>query len=967
MTENIVESSSSLSAPPRRWLVRLASGFAILVVLFGMLGYFWLPGFAKAKLEEVLTAELKRPVSIESVDVSPYTLTAAVHGFKAGDVLSIGVLRVHVSGTSLFRGVPVVSGVTVEKPELHLVRVAPDRLNVSDIIEAFLAKPESPTPEFSVSNITVSGGRIDWVDQVAGGTQKVEGLTLGIPFVANIPSEVEVYVEPYFAAKINGAPFKLQGKLRPFAKDRDAEVVVALNGLDLTPVGRYVKLPVKLNGLRLDSQLKIAFRQPEGVAAVLDIEGDLALLGLDLDAGAQHVSIDRVDIKGIKVDPLAQRLAIAEISVAKPVAQLLRSKEGRFETGADGTGKSAGAKAAKAGQGGVNKASKPWVWAVGKVEIGDGAARYTDASVKEARPLEISGLALHVGAAESLGTGSIPVDLKAGLNQKGSLAVTGSAHLNGDAELNIDLQGLDLVTLQGWVAERLNVTLTKGDLGFKGVVKLVGGNAMVSGDVALGNFNVLDNQNATDLLRWKQLRLAALNVVSEPFSLAVGDIVLRDFYADILLNSDGHLNLKDIVRTPAAPAVSATTSSAVPAATVATPAEPTPMRFGSVTLSNGRIDFTDKFIKPNYSAHIVDLNGKVGALAAGKLSPVELRGKVDRTAPLEIIGKVDPFTSPIALDLRATARGIDLPSFSTYSGRYIGYAIEKGKLSVDVNYKIEKGELVAENKIFLDQLTFGQKVESKDALDLPVNLAIALLKNSRGEIDIELPVRGSLNDPQFSIGGIIFKVIVNLITKAVTAPFALIGSLFGGGEDISQVPFPSGDAAVGPDVESRLQSIAKAMVDRPGLKLEIVGVADSTMDKDGLKRAALNRKMRAQKLAEQAKRGKSGALEEVTLGPDETAVYLEKLYKAEDFPGKPRNMVGMAKSLPAAEMEALLLANIAAGDAELNALAEDRAERVQAWLTEKGVPVERMFLRSPKVEAGKDPKTAGGRAEFSLR
>ncbi|MDE2586190.1 MAG: hypothetical protein KGN39_12410, partial [Betaproteobacteria bacterium] len=271
--------------------------------------------------------------------------------------------------------------------------------------------------------------------------------------------------------------------------------------------------------------------------------------------------------------------------------------------------------------------------------------------------------------------------------------------------------------------------------------------------------------------------------------------------------------------------------------------------------------------------------------------------------------------------------------------------------------------------VFLDQLTFGQKVESPDALSVPVNLVVALLKNSRGEIDINLPISGSLNDPEFSIGGIIVKVILNLFAKAVTSPFALLGSLFSGGEDLSYLAFEPGRATLSPEMEKRLEAMAKALNDRPALRLEITGHADPAKDKDGLKRAILERKVKSQKLAEQAKGGKSaGSLAEVTLTPEEYPRYLEKAYKAEDFK-KPRNVIGLTKSLPVADMEALMLDHIDAGDAEMQQLAQRRGTRAQAWLVETGgVPLERVFLLAPTVNLDA-PKGApeGGRVDFSLK
>jgi hypothetical protein len=303
--------------------------------------------------------------------------------------------------------------------------------------------------------------------------------------------------------------------------------------------------------------------------------------------------------------------------------------------------------------------------------------------------------------------------------------------------------------------------------------------------------------------------------------------------------------------------------------------------------------------------------------------------------------------------------------FSPYSGKYAGYAIEKGKLSLNVAYKLENNQLAAENHLFIDQFTFGEKVESPDATKLPVNLAISLLKNNRGEIDLNLPISGSLDDPQFSIGGLVIKVIVNLFVKAVTSPFALLGSMFGSGEELSNVEFAAGRASLSDASTKKLEALAKALNERNALKLEITGRADPEADKEGVKQVAIERAMKAEKLKDLKKGGEGQSLDDIEIAPEETKTYLTRAYKEAKFP-KPRNLVGLQKDLPVDEMEKLMLTNLPATADDIRDLATRRAEAVQGWLVEQGkVAPERVFLLPPKVEA--DDKGKASRADFSLK
>ncbi|HQR04631.1 MAG: DUF748 domain-containing protein [Proteobacteria bacterium] len=1005
----------------RRALRVFTAVIAVFFVLFGLAGYFWLPGFAKAKLETILGEQLHRPVTIERIAISPYTLSATMEGFRAGDVLAVKSAHVDISATSLVRRIPVISEVKVEGVNLHLVRESATRLNVSDLLDKWLGKKDdSPTPEFWVSNISLKDGRIELVDKVDGGTQLVSDIALGIPFVANVPSKTEVFVEPHFSARINGAPLTLTGRIRPFATGHDAVVDINLDKFDLTRISAYARLPFRLHSALLGTRIEVRFRKPVDQAPAVTVAGNLDLSGIDLtladpkvrfasealrvqnfeydvmkgratvercslgtgghgglaigDDGAEKRAITLGDavLSGLRVDLSARDIQADSLTLGAPSASITRSGDGRFDL--VDLFASHGETSPASTRPGGNAPPPAWRWSLAKFGLSGGALSFTDAGLPDAPTLHLSDISLD---GTHLASSGAPAEsrLKATVNERGHIDAAGKIGLADGGALTLDLGQVDLVALQGFAGERFNALLTRGALDFRGKVSWREGNVHLDGDGALSDVSILDRINAEDLLRWKQLRIGALTVATAPLAVDVGSVALSNFYAKVLINPEGHLNLRDILKpasrepAPAAPA-SAPASTTQPVAVTSAPASATEprIRIGSIRLDGGDVNFNDRFIKPNYSARIGSLTGTIGALSAGTLSMIDLRGKVDRAAPLEISGRIDPLSSPPGLDIRAIAKGIDMPPFSSYSARYLGYMIDKGKLSMDVSYKVDKGELVAENQIFLDQLTLGDKVESKDAVSLPVSLALSLLKNARGEIDLNLPLRGSINDPEFSVGGIVFKVLVNLLEKAVTAPFALLGSLFGGGEDLSQVAFAPGQAGFTPEIESRLQSLAKAMADRPALVLEVTGVADPAVDREGLKQVMLDHRLRALKLADTAKRGKKGAdLSEVTLTTEERAHYLERLYKDSDLPDRPRNLVGMIKTLPVAEMEARLLQAQDVSDADLKHLADDRAQRVQAWLSDTGgVPATRVFVLAPRVAAGAH-SPGGGQVAFSLR
>ncbi|HMN22697.1 MAG TPA: DUF748 domain-containing protein [Ottowia sp.] len=517
-----------------------------------------------------------------------------------------------------------------------------------------------------------------------------------------------------------------------------------------------------------------------------------------------------------------------------------------------------------------------------------------------------------------------------------------------------------------------------------------------------------------ELLSWKQLRLTGLDVRLEPGQaprVAIGGTRLSDFFARLVIHPNGRFNLQDVLKSDtdasaaAAPAPaptaaaesqpaageangaappSADAAAAAPPAARAAPAPVDPLapvlHFGPTELVNGRIDFSDHFIRPNYSADLTELNGTLGAFASvtspedPQMAELRLTGRAEGSAALDISGQLNPLADPLALDIQAKMTDLDLPPLSPYSVKYAGHGIDRGKLSMDVAYKIQPdGQLTATNRLVLNQLQFGEPVAGAPA-SLPVQLATALLADSQGVIDLDLPISGSLNDPQFSLGPIIFKAIVNLIGKAITAPFSLLARALGGnGEDLSAVAFAPGSARLDAKARAQLDKIAKALADRPQLKLTVAGTADLGVEAAGFRRERLQALVAAELRGEDGAAaadeprpsdatdaGAPGGNAAVAAAPGDAdqavpaAQYpelLKRLYRRADIPDKPRNVIGMQRSIPVPEMESLLMAQIPVDADAMRQLALRRGVAVKDYLAGHGVAAERLFLGAPRIDA----------------
>ncbi len=634
-----------------------------------------------------------------------------------------------------------------------------------------------------------------------------------------------------------------------------------------------------------------------------------------------------------------------------------------------------------------------WQYTVESVAIEKTDARVEDRSQGTLVRLAVSPLNINLKNISSDFAKPINIAVDGTLNRRGTFKIDGDAAIDPlKANLNIETNRLDISAAGAYASSKLNAVIRRVALTTKSKVAVTkDGQDMkirYGGDVTVGDLYVLDKLTGDEFLKWEALSLRRIeaDLGSGPPKVHVGGIALDNFYARIILNSNGKLNLSDIMANPQQAPKSLTRAEGQPGTTPVAPA-PTPQASPSpaaaaptpeahpieadilvsgITFEKGKVDYTDDFIKPNYSADLSDIGGKVGAFGTKTTEPadVELQGQVNGSSPLNISGSINPLAPLASVDIKAKADAIELTGLTPYTTKYTGYPIEKGTLTVDVHYILNQGQLKAENHILLDQLTFGDRVQNSTARNLPIRLAVAILKDSKGQINLDVPVSGSLSDPQFSIGGVIWSALENILVKAVTSPFSLLASAVGavGGKnaDLSYVAFDAGRSKLTPDAQNQLTAIANALQQRQSLSVNISGRVDPKLDRPGLQVAMVDDAIEAQ--ADKSRHGRS---ENQALTPAERDKYLKRAYSAADFP-KPRNAIGLEKSLPPDEMQKLMVTNTKVTDADLQHLADARANAVREFLSTK-VPPARLFILAPKLNADDVKQGTTTRADLSLQ
>ncbi|KVO04737.1 AsmA family protein [Burkholderia ubonensis] len=1228
---------------------RIGLGVLIFLVLFGLLGFFAAPPLIRHIAEQQLSRQLDRPATIQRIALNPYTLNLEADGIHLGerggqgDFIDIGKLVVRPSWTSLFRGAPIVNEIRVDAPRFHVVRYDAQRFNFTDLIEKFStpSKPESKPTHFSVSNIQINDGRIDFDDRLLNEKHVVDNWTLGIPYIATLPSKTDIFVQPKLRLRLDGSPIAIEGRTKPFAQSRESEIALKFDKLDVPQLISYVpaKLPVAVTSGLLSSNLKLNFVM-SGATPALRVSGTVDLNDAKVTSAASEplFAARGVHVAAANLEPLRNALHFDEIRVDQPVVDLARDRQGvlnveklaahpaaapnaKAPSAASGVAVPAAASAAQAASGAAapvetktlpldltirhfaidggtinlddrvpatpitlsltklaatldgftlqgnmpakytlstslarggdvkaegafsvaakqadakltvdalalpalqpylgeatharvldgtlgatlnakadwgktpldaqvadsevslkslklatpdakapaivlpdasakiakvdlatrtaqiasvdasglaldvtrlkdgtidlaalasaeqkalpartvarkaEAAAPSWHYRIDALNVKDAAANYTDLSTPRPVKLAIKPLALSVQKISDDLTKPLPVELKATLNRKGSLTVSGDVTAQPlKLGLKIDGNRLDAAAFEPYFGSALNATVASALLNANGNLAFAQANgatrASYRGDAALVDVRMLDKATSDPFAGWRSLALSNLKATYDEKGTDVdaARVTFSNFYGRVLLDAQGRLNLKDIVAKESGPAQSLTrdTSKGEPAPAAASavvaqqasapaaasastvvkaappPQNPVRVHFGEFVLQNGRVNYTDNFIKPNYTANLVAIKGTIGAFGTDSTTsaPVDVAANLAGNGPITIKGTVNPLIAKPALDLTATAHDIELTNLTPYSAKYAGYPITKGKLNVDLHYQLANDELSANNHIFIDQLTFGDHVENDTATKLPVKLAISLLKNSRGEIDVSLPVSGSLSNPEFSVGGLIWRAVLNLIAKAVTSPFTLLAHAFGGGgEELGYVEFAPGSDELADAQQKKLDTVVKMLNEKASIRLDLIGRVDPDKDTPGLRETYVDRLVRQQKLKDVVGQGESIDPRSVKVEPAEYHTYLTRAYKAADFK-KPRNLVGLQKTLPDDDMRKALAEHAPVDEGSLRTLAQARAQSVRQYLEGK-IDSSRMFIVAPKLDAkGIEDKGATTRVDFGLK
>jgi uncharacterized protein involved in outer membrane biogenesis/outer membrane protein OmpA-like peptidoglycan-associated protein len=860
-------------------------------------------------------------------------------------------------------GVLNVAALSLDQPVVHVRRDVAGVLNLVRLqnflltTESAPTQPAKPGASLALNHFEIRGGQLNWHDTAL--SQPASLSLTHLDFQAQALSWPSRQVATLAGkAQLVGASLSLAGTTDGLS----AQARLSAGGVPLKTAAPYWAELFRpaLNG-RLTADVNIDWRSAGGTTPSSLVMNSTQIRVSDGALGATDqpdLMWSELALDQLEVDVFQQKASVRRVSLSRPMVNMTRNTKGRWM--AEDWPVSAKPTVSS------EAAAHSWQLDLGSLQIKDGALTLDDRGVTGGASFHVRHLNLRTGSWQPLVSSpqlaSIQLDLSTGTAQRetGKLAFDGAFRwpasgsvTSHEAPLKVKgqlkLTRFPLHRLKAYAADRVNFDLRRADLGYDGAVDLTwpaqGLGLDAQGQVTVDNLRLFDTAQGQALADIQALNLNGLSLSARAGALQqlkVSDIAVQDFFARVAIDAQGRLNLQNMLK-PDSPTglVTAPLAAEVPAS----------IELGPIALVNGRVAFSDNFIRPRYSADITGLSGNLGALSnqsRSALADISLLGKVAGSGGLEITGRINPLTRPVGLDVRGKVIDLELPQLSPYSSKYAGYGIERGKLSAEVHYRIgAEGQLEADHQLKLQQLRFGERSDRADAPNLPVKLAVALLADRNGVIDLNLPISGSINDPDFQVGPIVWRMVLNLVGKAVLSPFSLLSGAFANEEQLQQIDFTLGQSDLDASAIQKLEAVAKLVIEKPVVRLTVVGQADLDAERAAWRQFKLREMVGAEKRRRQLRESKNASpVSEVS--QDDYAALLQAVYRRSPLP-KPRNALGLVKELPEADMEALLLAGIAVDEADMRDLAQARAEKVRAALLALNVPAGQLFLGSPAM------------------
>jgi len=982
---------------------QLLIGGLVLGLLYVLVGFVVLPHIVASELVSLIEDQTGVEPTLADVRFNPLSWRIELEAFSLPDpatgeeaigfdalAIDVGVLRLFLARIAVEEIVlvnPRVSAAIDEAGALNLLALVPgDEAAAVEEEPEPDADSEGGLPAVEIDSIRIERGAIDFVDR-----SQTPAFDVAL-------SPLDLSIEGFTTAAGEDSPYSLIVRVGEETSLRwtgsigldpiRSEGEIELTRFDLRLPWDFLseQLRFEVAGGEVDVRTRYALSLAEELS--LDVaEAELVLRDLELEDPADDVvvlSMPSLEVSGVTAEVGAAGLSSLDVGAVElkggflhsriepsgevHIATLLTPIPTPEDEEAEKDEASADDEVAE------STGPAPRI-AVNRIALTDFEIDIEDRSPAQPVPLKLAPFSVSVEGFTSPATDPIQLTFATGVGEGGSIAISGPIQLEPlSTQLTIDVKNIGLGEYQPYLEEAARIDVPTGTLSGALEVDFAqpaaddsGASPVIAarGRVQIDDLLTIDRRLSRRFLEWSQLRIEGLDFETGSGSDAVSiqEIALSGALAHVVIGKDSRTNI-DAIFGGAGDGEVAEAEEAAPEAT--DPAGPgLRVDIAKVTLEGVGADFDDLSLDPHFAISLDDLTGTIEGLSSDEVAKaqVALEGRVDDVAPVRVAGQINPLSGDAYTDIQILVDGVSLPAFSPYSSRFVGYRIDRGKLGLDLSYKLNARHLEANNLVSLDQFDFGDRVESEEASTLPVGLAVAILRDPKGDIEIPLPIEGDLDDPSFSVLGLLGKTLINVVTRVATSPFAAVAGLVGAsGDDLARVTFASGSDVLSDEEETELASLVKVLVDKQSLQLEIRGRADPAVDEPGLRLAKVESDLKLAAYQRMSRRAREslGDPAAVVLEADDRLDELDRLVR-ERIGGRAQDLVS-AERMPPRGAERTRVVSEAAlsslaekvvlNDADWRNLARSRAAAIQAaMLASDEITADRVFLVGVEVAA----------------
>lgn len=1010
-----------------------------LLLFYTVFGFLILPLIVKHVAIKQLSEQLDRDVTIRQVRINPYVLSGTIRGLLVKDkdgepFLSLEEAYANFQLSSFFGKPWVFDEIHTTQPYIRVQINKDYTFNFTDLITKF-SKPAPKPPKPSkplfihIRLLQIRGASASFTDLTPSTPFRrlIGPLMITLTHFHTDPNNENPYA--FTGTTDSGEKFSWRGQfsLDPLTSAGE----LSLEGL---AIAKYAPLfqdlfrfEIKDGIVEVSSAYHVALNGSNYTAAVTNASFSLKSFKVVEKGEAEHLlELDDLSVTNVSADTTARTAEVGQVTVNGGRLQVKRDREQVInliqaaQAPPNATNAPGGIlvlmRAATNAFAALINSTNLWSARVRQIDATNCALQWQDMATTRPVSLLVDDIAVTARDLSNVSGSNQTAVLSLRWNTNGTVRVDTKVQIAPpSADVKLDVHNLELHPLDPYLEPFVNLFITESKVGLDGTLQMrmaTNGLPEVTfrGDARLDDFATVDTAMSEDLVKWKSFQFSGIDANLQPPVVSVKEINFVEPYAHVTIETNQTINLLAALKIGATNTAATPKQSEAPIAskkqgmgqklggllqqvlssgTNASGASALPkVTVDTMTISNAVVQFTDRSVQPPVKTSVDEISGTLTGISSEELhrADVHLTAKAGRTGPIEITGKINPLSTNAPTDLRVTIADMDLVPTSPYAGKFLGYKLNRGKLGIQVQYEISNRKLNAKNVVTLDQLTLGEKVSSPEAVKLPIRLAIALLKDRNGKIELDVPIEGNLDDPQFHFGKVIVHVLMNIMTKMITSPFAALGAVFGGkGEEVSYQDFAPGSSELEQSNLEKLSTLLNGLQERPGLQLEIEGGFDPVADLEALRRQKLIAKFRRQKWAVLPKSEQARLKpEQVPFSTDEYAALLKSEYATiqaraeksgqtlptkttrEGQPAQPRtkppskvspsekgatallNTPSAEPAAPVSEIEREVLETINVSQDELNQLAANRARQVQQKILDSGkIEASRISLANP--------------------